>query len=289
MNLTGLPQWVLPHLFPNKKYQDLSPAELQSLRQKLSRFQSESPDISVVIPAWNEENNIFRTLSSLASSETSYQVEIVVVNNNSTDGTQAVLDALGVRSYLQPVQGTPHARQMGLDNARGRFHLCADSDTFYPPKWIDLMVAPMVADKGITGVYGSYSFIPPEGQNRLGLRMYEFFGEIFIQIRKRNREFLNVYGFNMGFVTEVGRTTGGFKVGGARIYANIVGSDYENEAEDGRMALNLQKVGRLQRVTDRRAVVFTSPRRLMDDGSLTKAFLNRAKRQLKSLREYLFN
>lgn len=287
MSLFGLPKWILPHLFKNKKFQDLTVQEIDHLKAAISHFKAEQPDVSVVIPAWNEENNIYRTLSSLSASNTRYKVEIVVVNNNSTDGTQNVLDTLGVRNYLQTVQGTPFARQMGLELARGKYHLCADSDTFYPPDWIDLMVAPMVKDSGVTGVYGNYAFIPPENQGRFGLWLYEKFAGVMIQIRKKNREYLNVYGFNMGFVTEIGRTTGGFKVSGSRIYANIVGSDYENEAEDGRMALNLKTAGKLKMVSDSKATVFTSPRRLLDDGSIFNAFLNRAKRQMKGMRDYL--
>lgn len=287
MSLLGLPKWILPHLFTNKRFEDLTEREIQALRERISRFKNETPEVSVVIPAWNEENNIYRTLSSLSASNTRYKVEIVVVNNNSTDGTQKVLDTLGVRNYLQTIQGTPFARQMGLDHARGKFHLCADSDTFYPPDWIDLMVAPMAKDPNITGVYGNYAFIPPAGQSRSGLWLYEKFAGMMIQIRKKNREYLNVYGFNMGFVTEVGRRTGGFRVSGSRVYANIVGSDFQNEAEDGRMALNLKKEGNLKQVTSPKATVFTSPRRLLDDGSISKAFLNRAKRQLQGMRDYL--
>jgi glycosyltransferase involved in cell wall biosynthesis len=287
MNLFGLPDWIKPHLFEGKRFQDLSDEELTRLRAQISRYIHDAPEVSVVIPAWNEENNIYRTLSSLASARTKYSVEIVVINNNSTDGTQLVLDQLGVKNYLQTEQGTPFARQMGLEKAKGKYHLCADSDTFYPPDWIDLMVAPMVMDSGISGVYGNYSFIPPANQGRFGLWVYECMAGIMIRIRKRKREYLNVYGFNMGFVTETGRTTGGFKVKGARVYANVVGSDYDNEAEDGRMALNLKKAGRLKMVTDSKATVFTSPRRLLDDGSITKAFFNRARRQLRGMRDYL--
>ncbi|MCF2488803.1 glycosyltransferase family 2 protein [Dyadobacter sp. CY347] len=287
MSLFGLPKWIFPHLFTNKRFQDLTGEEVERLRTAISRFKEESPDVSVVIPAWNEENNIYRTLSSLSASKSKYKVEIIVINNNSTDGTQKVLETLGVRTYLQTIQGTPFARQMGLELARGKYHLCADSDTFYPPDWIDLMVAPMVKDAGITGVYGNYAFIPPENQGRFGLWIYEKFAGIMIRIRKKNREYLNVYGFNMGFVTEIGRAMGGFKVSGSRVYANIVGSDFQNEAEDGRMALNLKKAGKLAMVADSRAKVFTSPRRLLDDGSITNAFFNRAKRQLQGMRDYL--
>ena len=279
-NPFALPQWIMPHLYEGKKFGDLSAAEMDELRRALRRFNDPSPEVSVVIPAWNEENNIYRTLSSLSVSNTRLGVELIVINNNSTDDTQKALDQLGVRSYLQPVQGTPHARQMGLDRAQGKYHLCADSDTFYPPDWIDLMVKPMREDARITGVYGAYSFVPPRGQNRLGLTMYEFLTACVIFYRKRKKEYLNAYGFNMGFVTEVGRVTGGFRVSGNRVYAHVTGSDFANEAEDGRMALNLKTKGELRWVTHPRARVFTSSRRLMDEGSIGKAFVKRFKRQL---------
>ena len=286
MNIFGLPAWIKPHMFEKKQFKDLSIKEINDLKKKIGNFRHNSPDVSVIIPAWNEENNIYRTISSLASSVTSYNIEIVVVNNNSSDGTQQVLDNLGILNYFQPVQGTPFARQMGLEKARGKFHLCADADTFYPPDWIELMVKPMIKDAGVTGVYGRYSFLPPKGGDRFGLLFYELLTGIVVRVRQKKREYLNVYGFNMGFVTEIGRTTGGFKVKGSRIYAGITGSDYQNEAEDGRMACNLMTKGRLVLVTDSKARVFTSSRRLMDDGSIWKAFLNRAKRQLTMIKDF---
>jgi glycosyltransferase involved in cell wall biosynthesis len=288
MSIFSLPGWLGPHLFKGKKFSDLTTAELTDLQTRIAKFKEEQPDVSVVIPAWNEENNIFRTLSSLSANQTNWKVEIVVINNNSKDNTQNVLDEIGVRSYLQPVQGTPHARQMGLEKARGKYHLCADSDTFYPPKWIDLMVKPMVEDTGITGVYGRYSFIPPEGQGRFGLWLYENFTGILVQIRKRKREYLNTLGFNMGFVTEIGRETGGFKVSQVRMFDNAAGSDYfVDEAEDGTMAVNLKKKGRLKLVLDPKARVFTSPRRLMYDGGIWAAFKNRFKSHGSGMGEYI--
>lgn len=280
MNLFTLPRWIQPHLFEDKQFEDLSAAEINSLQKALRRFGDPNPEVSVVIPVWNEENNIYRTLSSIAASNTKLGVEIIAINNNSTDATQQVLDTLGVQSYQQPVQGTPYARQLGLEKAKGKYHLCADSDTFYPPGWIDLMVAPMRKNEDIAGVYSAYSFIPPQGQSRLGLSFYEFFTKFLIYYRKRKKEYLNVFGFNMGFVTETGRQIGGFRVRSNRVYANASGSDFVNECEDGRMALDLTAKGKLRWVTHPGARVFTSSRRLMDDGSILKAFVRRIKIQL---------
>lgn len=281
MNLFQIPRWIEPHLYSNKRFSDFTPDQIEALRQKLKPFNRPDPEISIVIPAWNEENNIYRALSSLADNRPRLPAEIVVVNNNSTDNTQQVLDTLGVKSCVQTIQGTQHARQMGLENTKGKYYLCADSDTIYPPDWINCMIEPLVTDKRISCVYGNYSFLPPEGQNRLGLALYELAGEVVIRLRRRQgKEFVNAYGFNMGFETRKGLQSGGFIISGSRRYDNIKGSDFVNESEDGRMALNLMSFGRLHRVTSKKATVFTSSRRLMDDGSIWKAFLNRLRRQM---------
>lgn len=289
MSVLNLPLWIEPNLFNGKSFDDLSEPELTDLKHRISRFKANDPDVSIVIPAWNEERNIFRTLSSLASNKTDYKVEIIVINNNSTDNTQKILDELGVINYLEAKQGISHARQCGLEKARGKYHLCSDSDTLYPPQWINLMVGPMVKDKGITGVYGRYSFIPPKGEGRLGLMLYEFLTGILIRIQKKNREYMVTLGFNMGFVTEIGRVTGGFNVKQMRMFDNEAGSEYfVHESEDGVMALNLKKKGNLKLVTHPKARVFTSPRRLLQDGSIDKAFWNRIKLHVSKMRDYLF-
>ncbi|REA57059.1 glycosyltransferase family 2 protein [Dyadobacter luteus] len=286
MSLFSLPGWVKSHLFSNKKFDDLTPAELESLRTRISLFKHSDPDVSVVVPVWNEQDNIFRTISSLTASTTRYKTELILINNNSGDNTQRVLDHLGTLNYFQEKQGTPYARQMGLDKAKGRYFLCADADTLYPPQWIDLMVEPMARDQNVTGVYGRYSFIPPAGSARFGLWFYEQITSMIIRIRQNKREYLNVYGFNMGFVTKVGQETGGFNVVGDRKYNDVKGADYQNDAEDGRMARNLKTRGSLFLVTNPKARVFTSSRRLMDDGSIWQAFLNRVKHQLKIFKEF---
>lgn len=288
MHLFKLPLWINPHLFTGKKFSDLSKAELSDLKLRIKAFSSEQPDVSVVIPAWNEENNIFRAVSSIAANHTSFKVEIVVINNNSTDGTQKVLEELGIRNYFQPEQGITFARQMGLDRARGKYHLCADCDTLYPVDWINLMVKPMQENTGITGVYGRYSFLPPNGEGRFGLTIYETITGILVLIRKKNREYLNVLGFNMGFVTEAGRHPNGFSVVKSRKFNNAADStDFVEESEDGRMAIHLKTKGRLKLVTNSKARVFTSPRRLLYDGGIFSAFKNRFKLHIKATTEYL--
>jgi len=290
MSIFKTPAWVDRHTYETNLFTDLSAVQIADLQVRLSKFKSEEPEVSVVIPAWNEENNIFRSLSSLADSNTKLKVEIIVINNHSTDKTQAVLDQLGVKSYLEVNQGTAHARQLGLTKARGKYHLCADSDTYYPPSWIDLMVKPMIVEENVVGVYGRYSFMPLPGAGRFPLRIYEMITGVLVRLRQRNREYMNVLGFNMGFITKVGLVNGGFSVEKTRKFDNKLGSeDFVEEAEDGRMAINLKKSGKLKLVTDPDARVFTSSRRLLAEGGIYNSLKNRIKIHSRRLGEYSFN
>ncbi len=286
--LFKLPTWIKQHLFIAKRFSDLTQAELSDIQNRINKFQDETPDVSIMIPTWNEEDNIFRTLSSLASSNTKRKVEIVVINNNSTDSTQLVLNKLGVRSYFEAQQGITFARQLGLEKAKGKYHLCADSDTFYPPGWIDAMVSPLEKSDDIVGVYARYAFLPEHTYDRFFFWIYERFAGIIIRLRKRKREHINFLGFNMGFITKVGLANGGFKVINVRKFDNAIGSEYYvDESEDGRMAVNLMKAGKLKLVTSNKATVFTSSRRLIAEGGILKAFKYRFKLHSKRITEYL--
>lgn len=283
-----LPLWLKKHFYAGKQFDDLTDEEILNIRQKIQQKQSNQPQVSIVIPAWNEEKNIFRTLSSLANTNTKRQIEIVVVNNNSTDRTQLILDKLGVKSYFEPKQGITFARQLGLELAKGKYHLCADSDTFYPPGWIDAMVKPLEAEDDVVGVYGRYAFIPENSSERIFFWMYERLAGVIIRLRKRRREHINFLGFNMGFITKIGLENGGFKVKEVRKFDNAIGSDYfVDESEDGRMAVNLMKTGKLKLIINPKARVFTSSRRLIAEGGLKKAFKYRFKLHISRISEYL--
>ncbi len=76
-----------------------------------------APAVSVVVPAFNEAANIVATVRSIASSEHASDVEVVVVDDGSTDGTADLvedLDLPGVRVHRQPNGGKPAALNAGI-------------------------------------------------------------------------------------------------------------------------------------------------------------------------------
>jgi len=240
---------------------------IAEIRTGLENLLKGEPEVSVVIPAYNEEDSILKTLSCLSLSNTGRSVEVIVVNNNSKDRTETLVNATGVRCILETTQGITPARNAGLANARGKYILNADADTLYPPEWIERMVKPLDNEK-VCSVYGRFSFIAIAGTPRIVYFFYEYAADFMRWLNKTFREeAVNVYGFNSGFRREQGLQVEGFN--------HPPGSN-----EDGWLALKLRNkgFGKLYYVTHPKALVWTTDRRIQIDGGLWKGFLKRIRR-----------
>jgi glycosyltransferase involved in cell wall biosynthesis len=254
----------------------LDEVRVERLRQQLTRFRPgrTRPAVSIVIPAYNEERTLLQTLASLAAQRTRQPTELLVANNNSRDRTQELLDRCGVRSLFVREQGVAFARQEGLEAARGEFVANADSDCLYPPGWVDALTQPL-RHLAVSCTYGSYSFLPGQS-SRLSLGLYELASERAAALRRPDREFINVLGYNFAFRRADALAVGGFNTeSGHRGSVAATG-----RCEDGWMALSLLEKGRIQWISSPDARVWTSPRRLEADGSLQRAFLRRARREV---------
>lgn len=94
-------------------------------------------NISVVIPAYNEQQYIAQCLSSLAA-QTTAPYEVIVVDNNSTDKTAEIVSRQfpNVRLIQEPNQGMAYARNAGYNAARGTIIARCDADCRPPANWI---------------------------------------------------------------------------------------------------------------------------------------------------------
>ncbi len=77
------PVWLHEFEYPYEKYEDIPDLVFDQINKALDSVQSKQPLISILIPAWNEEVNILRCISSLSRMKTQLPFEIIVVNNNS--------------------------------------------------------------------------------------------------------------------------------------------------------------------------------------------------------------
>lgn len=92
-------------------------------------------NVSIVIPAYNEEKLLPAALQSIQAACTAFDVrgwrrEIIVCDNNSTDGTAAVARAAGVKVVFEPVNQISRARNTGAAAATGDWLLFIDADSF---------------------------------------------------------------------------------------------------------------------------------------------------------------
>jgi glycosyltransferase involved in cell wall biosynthesis len=91
--------------------------------------------LSVVIPAYNERENIPPTLASIPVDRLSAEgitVDILVVDNGSTDGTGQAAAEHGARVIVQPVRGYGNAYKAGFANCGGDIIATGDADLTYP-------------------------------------------------------------------------------------------------------------------------------------------------------------
>ncbi len=265
-NIFGLPAWLRKLETEYESFDKLTPQARETLKEGLKKYAADNPDATIAIPVYNEEKNITRTLASFARMNPKCRAELIVVNNNSKDRTKEILTILGVKTVDEPRQSISHARQAGLENARGEYFLNADGDSIYPDGWIDTYVEAL-KNPEVACVYGTYSFIPGKGSSRFVLAMYEIVTRLLFLLRRKKMDFFNVLGFNFAFRREDGLKAGGFNTTRQRW-------------SDGWMAMTLAQYGKIERITDNNVRVWTSDRRLAYDGGLFKAILKRMTKEI---------
>ena len=261
MRPLAIPKHILKF---NRGKEELS-AEIPGIAENFRRLNSDTPLISIIIPAYNEEENILKTLFSLSESLTKYPLEVIVVNNNSVDETEKLALACNVTCITEKKQGITNARNGGLAIAKGEYVVNADADTIYPPTWIDDMVNPLIQDQSVCLTYGTFSFVPIAKTPRSVYFFYEYLSDINRKIcQLYKEEALNVYGFNSACRRLQCLSVNGF-------------NHPSHTNEDGWLAIKLREkgYGKFYWVTSTRSIVWTTDRRIQIDGGIYKATYDR--------------
>ncbi len=107
---------------------------------RLGDVVSDPAPISVVIPAYNAEVFIAETLASVASQSLT-PVEVIVVDDGSSDGTRGIAEAFGAKVIRQPNQGPSAARNTGAAAAVGQWIAFVDADDVWEAKKLEAQYA----------------------------------------------------------------------------------------------------------------------------------------------------
>jgi len=101
--------------------------------------------LSIIILTWNSEHLLRRCLSSIEANTTLNDYEIIVIDNNSTDGTREFLKSIDSKDSYQIIlnsqnRGVAPARNQGIRIAAGEYILILDVDTIVTLGAIDKLV-----------------------------------------------------------------------------------------------------------------------------------------------------
>ena len=113
--------------------------------------------ISIIIPAYNSEETVGKTIESLLKQNyPKKNYEIIIVDDGSTDRTIDIVKKFkNVRLIKQKHKGPAAARNLGVKHAKGDIVLFTDADCVPSKNWIKNMIKPF-KNKKIVGVSGSY-------------------------------------------------------------------------------------------------------------------------------------
>lgn len=196
--------------------------------------------ITVIIPAYNEEQYLPKTLQSLNELDRKPD-HVLVIDGGSTDNTAQIARELGAQALTVAHKGIGYARQMGLEAAKTDVVAYTDADTIQPKNWLSI-IEEELAKPGVSCVFGTFR-VPD------GWWPYRLYINVFQPVLNQLYFWIGIPmapGQNIAFWRKKGLDVGGFPI------------DYKI-CEDIEMARRLKSAGKLSLRQD--LIVTSSGRR----------------------------
>lgn len=246
-------------------------------RSKVSTLK-EFPTASVIIPAHNEESTIGGVIGSVLSLDyPRKKLEIVVVNDGSTDGTRRIAESFrsqGVIVINQKRRGKGDAMNRGLKIAKGEFLACLDADSFVEPNTLKKMLIHFITKK-VAAVTPVMKVMAPK---------------TFLQKIQWVEYLLSVYMRKLlSYLNVISVTPGPFSIYRTEILRKLGGFDCKSIVEDQEIAYRLQEK-QYQIIQSNEGDVYTSaPRNLKELYHQRKRWFKGSLLTLYQYRNLMFN
>lgn len=267
-------KWYSKYLQVYDKSLSEAPQEIiDEVRTKLSKLQSNEPMVTVSLIGYNEEKHLLACLWSLSEMKCKYPIEIIGVDNDSKDRTAEVYQVTGITYYTEKRHSCGFARLCGLNQARGKYHINIDSDTMYPPHYVETMVDAL-QKPGVVAASSLWSYIPDSSHSWFGLKCYEATRDFYLWMQSFKRPELSIRGLVFAYRTDLAQKLG--------IRTDI------RRGEDGYLALQLKNHGKIVFVRTRKARAVTGYGTVGADGSLFNSFKVRILKALKSINSLFY-
>ncbi|OQA93515.1 MAG: Poly-beta-1,6-N-acetyl-D-glucosamine synthase [Microgenomates group bacterium ADurb.Bin219] len=200
------------------------------------------PKISLVIPAYNEEKFLGKTLLSVQK-QNFKDFEIIVVDNNSSDRTAAIAKEFGARVIFAPEKKVSVARQAGFFAAKAEIIATTDADTILPSGWLSRIYREFAENPDLVAFGGPFSFYSGSWLARIITANFSF---LLWRLDRVINGHWTLGGVNLAVKKKAFQQIGGFAV---RL----------SVGEDAEICQRLSHVGRIKFSFDHR--VLTSGRR----------------------------
>ena len=127
------------------------------------KYQREIYDATVIIPCYNVEKYVAECMDSMLKQNTSYNIEIIAIDDGSTDGTAGILRQYSTkiknfRIITQCNKGFSGARNTGIREARGKYLVFIDSDDYVTSDYIDCILKKAFSKDADIVATGYYTF-----------------------------------------------------------------------------------------------------------------------------------
>ena len=149
------------------------------------QFTLAQPLVSVIVPAYNAEMYIAQTLHSVLS-QTYKNIEVIVVDDGSRDGTAQIVEAIMRRDNRvtllhQSNSGVAAARNLAIEKSRGEYIAPIDADDIWFPQKIEKQVRCMLHEGSSTGIVYAWSVHIDEGGLLMsGFNASDMEGDVFV-------------------------------------------------------------------------------------------------------------
>ena len=214
--------------------------------------------LSFVVPAYNEEAYLPACLESVLAQtgELGDAVEIIVVNNASSDRTREVaLGYSGVRVVDEPRKGLTFARQAGFAASTGELIANVDSDSRLTEGWVQTVLKEFAAEPKLVALSGPFIYYDMSPSQRVSVRIFYAIAYLVYA--------LNRYVLRAGSMVQGGnfvlRRAALEKIGGFNTAIAFYGEDTD-------IARRMHQVGEVKFTFDLK--MFSSARRLKKEGTL---------------------
>lgn len=170
---------------------------------------------SIVVPIYNRPEEADELLASLAQQIYDSEFEVVLVEDGSTETSEAVVnkykDQLQISYYFKENSGPGDSRNFGMRKAKGNYFIILDSDCIIPAEYLQNVATALEANYvpcfgGPDAAHHSFTKL----QKAISYSMTSFFTTGGIRGSKKSVNKFQPRSFNMGIAKEVFETTGGF-------------------------------------------------------------------------------